>query len=236
MAGKSQRDGKPRDYAAEYARRIERGLAAGLSRTAARRSGAAGKTAAREATGGAEYRARVERGMARGQTREEAAGHPWYEPKRHKTKPAKGARRYRREDRITTGSAPTEAQRRRGIETTGEPLPDGAALRGLRAYIRAHPHEPNVTVSLYGRPNPGGSKRRRQGESPRIRARMIVGPDGKTIPALWVSEVRPVEELLDQLEYGEANGIPDADVLTGEEDTGLPEFDYIYAIEFTVPA
>lgn len=223
-----------RDYAAEYARRIERGLAAGLSRTAARRSGAQGKTAAREATGGAEYRARVERGTARGQTREQAAGHPWYEPHRAQRKATKGPAKFHRKDRTTVGRPPTDRQRAKGIEQTTGPLPDGAALRGLRAFIRAHPGEKNVTVSIYGRPKPGGGKKR-QGVSPRIR-QLRRPEDGSPIGALWVSEVRPTDVLLDDLGYAAGVGLSDAEAISGDEDSSLPEWDAIYAIEFSVPA
>lgn len=138
--------------------------------------------------------------------------------------PEKGAKKHRRPD-VLTGRA--------GVD---EPLPDGAALRGLRAFMRAFDGEPNVVVAIYGVPKGGQSRKRRQGMSPRILAKIPPAGSGKTAGALWISTVRPVEELLDELEYAARAGLSDAEALAGDEDSGLPEWEAVFQVEFSVPA
>lgn len=174
------------------------------------------KQTGQRATG--EYRARIERGTAGGKSRSEARGHPFWEPLTRPTSPSRGKRKHRRPD-VLVGRPSHE----------GEPLPEGAALRGLRAWIKANPGEPNVVVSVHGLPATGQSIKRRQGMSLRIRAKMSPGGGGPE-GALWFSQVRPVEELLEEMEYD------DLAALYGSEDSGLPAMAWVDQVEYSVPA
>ncbi len=174
-----------------------------------------------KATG--EYRARIERGMGQGKSRQEARGHPYWEPVNRPAPPSRGKQKYRRPDVLA------------GRPGRDESLPPDAARRALRVFRRANPKATSVLVAVHGIPvaaQPLG------GVSPRIRHRIAPSGDeagwlmSQPEPvAIWAgSAILPVDVLQAHLDAGESL----ADIFGGVP--GLPLMQTVNQVELSVPA